>query len=85
MTVFKLPSRFILIYMNTFEKITKHIEIPSMIKVCGARMTKDERINFMSAIILEISKEKDGKFLAEIIHELQRKLFEYENSRWKIN
>ena len=46
-------------------------------------MTKDERINSMSAIILEISKEKDGKFLAEIIHELQRKLFEYENKKWK--
>ena len=69
--------------MNTFEKITKYIKVPYMTKVCGTIMTKDEHINSMSAIILEISKENDGKYLAEIIHDLQRKLFEFENKKWK--
>lgn len=72
-------------FMNketTFEKITKYIKTPVTTKVCST-MTKDEHINSMVAVILEIDKQKDAKYLAEIIHQLQRKVFEYENKRWK--
>ncbi len=68
---------------DTFEKITKYIKVPYMTKVCGTIMNKDERINYISTIILEISKEKDAKYLAEIIYDHQRKLFEFENKKWK--
>ena len=66
----------------TFEKITKYIKTPAMTKVCST-MTKDEHVNSMTKVILEINKQKDAKYLAEIIHQLQRKLFEFENRRWK--
>ena len=66
----------------TFEKITKYIKTPVMTKVCST-MTKDEHVNSMTKVILEINKQKDAKYLAEIIHQLQRKLFEFENRRWK--
>lgn len=69
---------------DTFEKITKYIKVPYMTKVCGTIMNTDERINSISTIILEINKEKDAKYLAEIIYDLQRKLFEFENKKWKI-
>ena len=67
--------------ISTFEKITKYIKTPFMIQVCNT-MTKDEHIDFMTNVILEIEKESDAKHLAGIIHELQRKLFEFENKRW---
>ena len=68
--------------ISTFEKITKYIKTPVMTQVCST-MNKEEHINSMAKIILQINKEKEAKYLAEIIHTLQRKLFEYENKRWK--
>ena len=49
----------------------------------GSALTKDEHISSMTTNILEIDKEKDAKFLAEIINDLQRKIFEFENRKWK--
>ena len=69
--------------MTTIEKITKYINSPVMTKVCST-MTKDEHVNSMANIIREINTEKDAKFLAEIIHKLQRQVFEFENKKWKI-
>ncbi|KKM95338.1 hypothetical protein LCGC14_1189270, partial [marine sediment metagenome] len=68
--------------ISTFEKITKYIKSPVATKICST-MTKDEHINSMSKVILEINKDNDAKYLAEIIHNLQRKVFEYENKIWK--
>lgn len=68
--------------ISTFEKITKYIQSPVTTKICST-MTKDQHINSMAQVILEIDKQKDAKYLAEIIHQLQRNLFEYENKRWK--
>ena len=51
-------------------------------QVCS-NMSKDEHINSIDKVILEINKQNDAKYLAEIIHIHQRKLFECENKRWK--
>ena len=66
---------------ESIEKIKKYIKNPFMLQVCNT-MTKDEHIDFMTKVIFENEKENDAKYLAEIIHNLQRKLFEFENKRW---
>jgi len=67
---------------DILEKITKYIKNPYMTRV-GSSLTQEEHISSMSSVILEINQEKDAKVLAEIINDLQRKIFEFENRKWK--